>query len=188
LFPAVTVVPEGVAANEKSAKNNVNASVADCWPLLPVIEKFNGFAEVDLRPVIVRVLDCPPEIEEGLNVQVAALLQESAMGVRNVLGAAAETVKVAVWDPMSSTLDRALEESEKTGVPVPVKLSEVAPVTAFEVIWTVPVVLPVVVGEKLTAMVQAWPTFNTAGVVGKFPHVLVWPNPPEDRMLEMVTA
>lgn len=188
MFPAVTVVPEGVAASEKSAKNNVNASVADCWPLLPVIEKFNGFAVVDLRPVIVRVLDCPPDTEEGLKLHVAPLLQDSAMGDRNVLGATTDTVNEAAWDPMSSTFDRALEESEKTGVPVPTKLSEVAPVTAFEVISTVPVVLPVEVGEKLTAMVQAWPTFNTAGVVGKFPHVLVWPNPPPERMLVMVTA
>ena len=55
--------------------------------------------------------------------------------------------------------------------------------------WTLPVSLPVVVGVKLTVMVQAWPTFNAAGMVGKLvPQVLVCPKPPEAVMLVMVTA
>jgi hypothetical protein len=39
LFPAVTVVPEGVADNEKSWKKTDNAMVADCPPALPVTVK-----------------------------------------------------------------------------------------------------------------------------------------------------
>jgi hypothetical protein len=86
---------------------------------VPVTVKFKGFAVVDVRPVTVSVLDCPAEIPAGLKVQVAPLLQDRAMELRNVLGAAAEMVKVAVLEPMVVTFDRALEESVNTGVPVP---------------------------------------------------------------------
>jgi hypothetical protein len=182
------VVPEGVAVTEKSAKNTDNEIVPVCPAVVPVTVKFRGSAVLEVRPVTVSTLDCPPEIEAGLKVHVAALLQDSEMEFRNVLGAAAEMVKVAVLEPMSTTLDRALEESVKVGVPVPDNASDVVPFTAFDRTWTLPVTLPVESGEKLTAMVQACPTFSTAGVVGKFPQVLVCPKPVEERMLVMVTA
>jgi hypothetical protein len=44
----------------------------------------------------------------------------------------------------------------------------VVPLTAFDETCTLPVSLPVVVGVKLTAMLQLCPTFNDAGTVGKF--------------------
>ena len=60
---------------------------------------------------------------------------------------------------------------------------------AFDETWTLPVVLPVLVGVKLTEMVHAWPTFNDAGTVGKLvPQLLVSPKPPPVVMLVMVTA
>ena len=60
---------------------------------------------------------------------------------------------------------------------------------AFEEIWTVPVALPVLAGEKLTAMLQACPTFNDAGTVGKLvPQLLISLKPAETVMLVMVTA
>jgi len=154
-----------------------------------VTVKFKGFAVLDVRPVTVSVLDCPAEIEAGLKVQVAALLQDKAMLLRNVLGAAAEMAKVAVPEPMVVTIDRALEESVKTEVPVPDRLTDVVAFVAFDRMLTLPVTFPVLVGVKLTEMVQVWPTFNDAGTVGKLvPQLLVCPKPPEARMLVMVTA
>ena len=76
---------------------------------------------VAVRPVTVSVLDPPAEIEAGLKLHVAPLLQDNAMDARKVLGPEAEMVKVAVVEPMRTTLDRALEESENTGIPVPDK-------------------------------------------------------------------
>jgi hypothetical protein len=154
-----------------------------------VTVKFKGFAVLDVRPVTVSVLDCPAEIEAGLKVQVAPLLQDKAMLLKNVLGAAAEMVKVAVPEPMVVTIDRALEESVKTEVPVPDRLTDVVAFAAFDRMLTLPVTFPVLVGVKLTEMVQVWPTFNDAGTVGKLvPQLLVCPKPPEARMLVMVTA
>ena len=156
--------------------------------MVPVTVKFKGFAEVDERPETVRVLDPPAEIEAGLKVHVAPLLQDSAMLLSNVLGPEAEMVKVAVVEPMRITLERALEESVNSGLPVPASCS-VAPFTAFDEIRTLPLILPVVVGVKLTAMVQVWPTFNDAGTVGRsVPQLLDCPKPPAAAMLVMVTV
>ena len=189
LFPAVTVAPEGIAVSEKSAKKTANETEAVCPPLVPVTVRFKGFAVVDERPVTVSVLDCPAKTEVGLKLQVAPLLQDSAMVPRNVLGAAAEIVNVAVVEPMRVTFDRALEDSVKTGVPVPVNISDEDVVTAFDATCTLPLTLPEEVGVELTEMVQAWPTFNDAGTVGKFvPQLLVCSKPAEVVMLVMVTA
>ena len=81
--------------------------------------KFNGFAVLELRLETVRVLDPPTPTEDGPKLHVAPELQDNATGDRNVLGPAAEMVKVAVLEPMVVTFDRALEESVNTGVPVP---------------------------------------------------------------------
>lgn len=150
-FPAVTVVPEGAAVNEKSAKKIANETAVLPPPVLvPVTVKFRGFAVLALRPVRVSVLDPPVETEDGLKVHVAPELQVKLMAPRNVLGPEAEIVKVAVLEPMRITLDRALEESEKTGLPVPDRASDEEVFTAFEVTLTLPVTLPVLVGVKLT--------------------------------------
>src|SRR5208337_1712475 len=92
--------------------------------------------------------------------------QDSEMLPRSVLRPVAEMVKVAVVEPMRITLDRALEESAKLGLPVPASCS-VGLFTALEEIRTLPVTPPVEVGVKLTEMVQVWPTFNEAGTVGR---------------------
>ena len=110
LFPAVTVVPEGVAAKVKSARKTVKEMVAVCPAPVPVTVKFKGFAVVAVRPVRVSVLDPPAEIEAGLKLHVTALLHDKAMEPRNVLGAEAEIVKFAVLEPMRVTTDRALED------------------------------------------------------------------------------
>lgn len=157
--------------------------------LVPVTVKLKGFAVLDVRPDTVTVLEPPAETELGLKVHVAPLPHDNAMAPWNVLGAAAEMVKVAVVEPMTRTLDRALEESENTGLPVPASVSDVAVFTAFEVMVRLPVTLPVEAGVKLTAMVQDWPTFNDAATVGKsVPQLLVSPKPFVVAMLVMVTA
>ena len=77
---------------------------------------------------------------------------------------------------MVRTLDRVLDESEKTGLPVPESASAVVPFTALDWTVTAPVTFPDAEGEKFTEIVQLWPTFNVAGTVGKFgPQLLVSP-------------
>ena len=67
---------------------------------------FKGFAVVAVRPVTESVLDCPVEMEVGVKVHVAPLLQDNTIGVWKVLGPVAEIVKVAVFDPIKMTFDR----------------------------------------------------------------------------------
>ena len=122
---------------------------------VPVTVRFKGFAVDELRPVTVSTLDCPAGIEPGVKVQVALLLQDSATFPRKVLGPAAEMVKVAVLEPIRVTFDRALEERENSGVPVPDSSREMLGLVALDVICTEPVTLPVEVGVKLTVMVHA---------------------------------
>jgi hypothetical protein len=85
---------------------------AVCPVLVPLTVKFIGLAVLEVRPVTVRLLDPPTEIEGGLKVHVAPEPQAKAMDPRNVLGPAAAMVKVALVVPMRTTLDRWLEESE----------------------------------------------------------------------------
>lgn len=188
MFPARTVVPEGVADSEKSAKKMEKVTAAVCPPPVPATVMFRGFAVVAERFVTVRVLEPPTGIELGLKVHDAPVLQDKAMEDTKVLGPAAETVKVAEGVPMRRTLERALVESEKTGLPVPVSWSDPV-LTALESTLTMPVALPVDVGVKLTEMVQVWPTFNVAGTVGRLvPQLFVASNAPVAPMLVMVTA
>jgi hypothetical protein len=147
-----------------------------------------GFAVDEESPVTVRELDPPAEIEVGLKVHVAPP-QDSAMGLKNVLGPEAEMEKFAVWVPTRRILERWFEESAKTGLPVPASLRAVVAFTAFEVILTPPVTLPVLAGVKLTEMEQVCPTFKDAGTVGRLgAQVFVSPKLPVAPMLVMVTA
>ena len=191
MFPAVTVVPLGVAAMEKSAKNNVKATDAVCALLVPVTVKFKGFAEVADSPVTVRTVDDPADIEVVPKLHVTPLLQLSRIEFcRRVLGPVAEIVNCACWLPTRSTLERLLEERENTEVPVPASASPVDPFTALESTVTLPDSLPDPVGLKFTETVQLCPTFKVAGTVGKLgPQLLVSPKLAlEARMLVMVTA
>jgi hypothetical protein len=184
----MTVVPEGVAAKEKSARKMAKPTEAVCVPLVPVTEKLRGFAVEEERLKTVRVLDPPAEIVPGLKLHVAPLVQDRLMEFRNDEGAVAVIVNVAVVVPTRMTFDRALEDSVKTGLPVPVSVSA-GPVVAFEVTATLPVALPVPVGVKLTDTVQDCPTFKDTGTVGKlFPQVLVSANAPVAAIFVMVTA
>ena len=79
MFPASTVVPEGVAESEKSAKKTENVTVAVCPPPVPETVMFKGFAVVAERPVTVSVLDPPTVIEAGLKVHVAPLAHDREM-------------------------------------------------------------------------------------------------------------
>ena len=189
LFPAVTVVPEGDAAREKSAKKIANATLEDCKPPVPVTVKFRGFAEFAVRPVTLRVLDPPTGTELGLKEHVTVLLQDKPTVPRYVLGPETEREKVALAVPMRTTLARWLEERVKTGFPVPDKLIIELEFDAFDAMPTLPVIFPELVGVKLTAMVHDWPTFNEAGTVGKLvPQVVVTPKFTVVEMFVMVTG
>ena len=188
MFPATTVVPEGVAVSVKSAKKIVKEIAAVCPAEVPVAVKFRGFAEVAESPETVRVLDCPGRTDAGLNAQVAELLQDSAMVPPTVLDAATEIVKVAVFEPMGITLDRAFDDREKDGVPVPERLTTTFDCTAVEVMLMDPLTFPVVLGVNEIEIVHACPTFRTVGVVGKFPQVLVSAKLPPEVILVRVTA
>jgi hypothetical protein len=154
-----------------------------------VTVKFKGLAVLAFNPVRVSALDPPGGIAEGLKVQEAPVLQPKVMAPWRVLGAAAEIVKLAVLEPIRITLDRALEESENTGLPVPASWSAALVVTALDAIATLPVTFPVLMGLKLTKMVQVWPTFRVAGTVGKLlPQVLVCAKPDPTVMLVIVTG
>jgi len=187
-LPATTVVPEGAADKEKSAKKTDNARVDVCPPAVPVTVMFNGFAVVDFRLLTVIVLDCPIGTEAGLKEQVAPLLQDKATLLRNVLGPAADTVNVVLSVPMRTILDLVLAERLNSAVPVPDNVSA-GVFTALEATVMLPVTVPVVVGAKLIVIVQACPTFNVAGTVGKlFPHVFVSAKLPFGAIFVMVTA
>ena len=126
-----------------------------CPLLSPETVKFKGFAEVAERPVMVSWLDPPAEMEVELKVHVIPLLHARTMEFsRRVLGPWAEMVKVVLVVPMGITLDRALEESEKTGVPVPLRVRPVFPFTASDATETLPATVPEPVGEKLTLTLQ----------------------------------
>jgi hypothetical protein len=157
---------------------------------VPETVKFKGFAVVAERPVKVSDVDPPAEIEDELKLQVAPEPQDSTMEFgRSVLGPKADMVNSAVVEPIGTILDRALEESENTGLPVPDSESAVVPFTAFDVTATLPVELPDPVGVKLTATVQLWPTFNAAETVGKLiPQLSVSEKGGVTLMLVIVTA
>jgi hypothetical protein len=91
---------------------------------------------------------------------------------------------------MVTTLDRVLEESEKTELPVPDRASPVDAFTAFDATLRLALTVPEAVGVKFTETVQLWPTFNVAGTVGKLiPQLLVCPKLLERvAMLVIVTA
>ena len=166
-----------------------NPTLEVCPALVPLTVKFVGFAEPGERFVTVSVLDPPAGIDPGVKSHLVPLLQLRLMLVRNELGPEAEMVKVAVVEPMRTTLDRELEESVKTGLPVPANCSEVDAVTASDATRRLPVTLPVDVGVKLTAMLQDWPTFNDAAAMVKLiPQLLVSSKPDGAVMLVIVTA
>src|ERR1017187_2761058 len=133
-FPAVTVVPKGVAESEKSAKKIVKATVAVCWPEVPVTVRFSGLALEGVSPLTVRLLACPAVIVEGLNAQVTLLPpQLSVMPWPNDVGAVAATLKFVEVVPIATTLDRVLAERLKAAAPFPDSDTDVVGLAALEV-------------------------------------------------------
>ena len=191
VFPDLTVVPEGVAVIEKSAKKMVNATFAVWLLAVPVTVKLKGFAEPADRPVTVAMLDPPGEIEGELNVHTTLVLHLRIMEFGLiVLGPEAVMVNCAVWVPTVSTCDRVLEDKEKTELPVPESARAVFPFTASDATFTLAVTIPDALGVKFTATEQLCPAFRVAGVVGKLiPQLLVCAKLLETtEMLVMVTA
>lgn len=127
--PAVTEArggDGGVCESEKSEKKIARDTVVVWLPLVPVTVKSTGDAgpgleTFDERPLTVSSLVWPAVIEVGLKLHVAPLLHERLMVPRNELGAEAPIVNVVELVPMRSRVDRALVESEKTALPVPLR-------------------------------------------------------------------
>jgi len=185
------VVPEGVAASEKSAKKIVSATDALWLLAVPVTVKLKGFAEVEDNPVTVTWLDPPAEIEDALKVHTTDVLHFRMMDpVLSVLGPDAVIVNCAVLDPMGTMVERVLAESEKSGLPVPDRSSAVLAFAAFEATFTLAEVTPEPVGVKFAETVQLCPTFKVAGTVGKLiPQLFVWEKSVDTtEMLVIVTA
>ena len=160
-----------------------------CPAEVPVTVKFKGFAVAAERLVTTATLDPPAGMEAGLNVHVAPFPHDKAMVFVNELGAVAEIVKVVLLVPITRIVERWLADREKTGVPVPARLTEEVPLTALEVTLTLPVRFPAVLGAKFTTTVHVPPTFREAGTVGKLvPQLLVSLKLDVAAMLVMVTG
>ena len=121
VWPELIVWSAGVAATEKSPKKTAMETFAVCVPLLPETVMFMGLALLAERPITVNVLLWPGVIEAGSKAQVAPppAEQESLMASTNELGAAARIVKATEVVPITTFVDRALVESEKTALPTP---------------------------------------------------------------------
>jgi hypothetical protein len=155
LLPEATEVPDGVAVSVKSEKKMVNEIDDDWVLLLPVTVRFKGLAETAESPVTVTTLDPPGEIALGLKLQVTWVLQVRAMVVRRpVLGPSAVTWNWVDELPMGTMLDRALAESVKMELPVPVKGKVTGLLTAFEIMPMLALSVPEPVGVKDTEIVQ----------------------------------
>jgi hypothetical protein len=125
----------------------------------------------------------PAIIVVGLKVQVAPDAQARVMVLEKELGADALTVKVAVVVPTTMVEALGLAERVKRGFPVPLREALCEPV--LEVILSVPVRLPDVVGVKLTVIKQLAPTLRT---LGSEPQLLVSVKSPLTLMAVRVTA
>ena len=102
----------------------MSGRVAVCDPLVPLTVKLNGFAVEAVRPLRVNVLVCPPNIEAGLNAQVAPEEHDRVMLPVKPAGADAETVKVADPLPITAVVVELVEETEKTAKPVPPRATD----------------------------------------------------------------
>lgn len=144
-----------------------------------------GLEVVALSPLTVSVLVWPAVIEAESKEQVTPAEQARVMLSVNELGAEAETVKVVEAVPMVRTVDRGLEEREKTALPVPWRSTPWGLFAASSVTVRLPELAPLPVGVNVMLTLQLWPTLST---LGRVPHVLVWAKSPEIAMLVTVTA
>ena len=90
----------------------VNATLADCPPLVPVTEKLNGFALDCDSPLTVTILLWPAVMLVGLKEQVAPEVHARVIFPANEAEEDALTVNVVDRVPMASDVDLALAESE----------------------------------------------------------------------------
>ena len=146
----------------------VSAMVALCpLAVLPVTVKLSGFAEVEVSPVTVIVLDWPTGTELWLNSHVTPPLQVSVTGFRSsVFGPCTLIWNCAALAPMVTTVDRELAARVKTELPVPLRVKFVDWFTASDATLIAPVRVPEAVGVKVADTVQLWPTLSVAGTVG----------------------
>ena len=169
--PEDTVRSVGVTASEKSCKKTDITTLADWVPLFPETVMFMGLGVVAERLLTVNVLLWPPVIEVGLKAQVAPEEQERVIEFVNELGAEAKIVKVTEVVPITTFVDRALVEREKTALPIPERDTVCVPPVASSVMERAPVREPLDVGVNWTVNVQLSPTLRTVGKV--VPQLLV---------------
>src|SRR5690348_11100272 len=123
-------------------------------------------------------------MEVGLKVHVP-VVQARLMAPWKVLGAAAVTVNVADFVPISTTLDLTLDASVNTALPVPVSDTPCGLLLASSSMVSDPVRLPLDAGVDVTLTVQVAPTLRT---VGRVPQELVCAKSPLVVMLLMLMA
>ena len=138
----------------------MSGRVADCDPLMPLTLKLKGLVVEAERLLSVNLLDCPSKIEAGLNVHVAPAEQASVMVPVKLEGPEAATVKVADVVPTNTVLVVAVEESEKTARPIPVRGTVWGLPVALSLILNDPLRAPLPVGTKVTLAVQLCPTLR----------------------------
>lgn len=168
--PARIVTRPGEPASVKVWSKRVRFTVADCDPLVPMMEKLNGLGVETERLLTVAVLVCPAKIEVGLNVQVIPVGQDKVMLPVKLLGAEAETVKFAVVEPIRTETVGCGEVIEKTAAPVPDNATDCGLPVALSLMLKLPALPPVEVGANVTLTEQLWPTFRT---LFRAPHVFV---------------
>jgi hypothetical protein len=107
---------------------------------------FKGLGVVAERPLTVNVLLWPAVIEVGSKAQVAPEEQERVIVSTNELDAEAKIVKVTEVVPITTFVDRALVDSEKTALPIPERDTVCTPPAASSVMVRLPLRAPLDVG------------------------------------------
>ena len=132
--PALIVSNAGEAVSVKSEKKTDSVTLAVCAVVVPLTVTLSGgvgpVADAFI-PLIVMVLLSPTVIVGGSKEHVAPDVHDNVMLSANELGPEALTVKVVVFVPICTTLDRLLAEREKTAAPVPVREALWLPVPAL---------------------------------------------------------
>ncbi len=167
--------------------------VADCPLLVPVMVNATGKVVELERPDTVTVVLWPGVIWVGLNVHVTVLEQLKVMlPLKAESTAAALTVRLTESVPIKGMVEGPLDDREKSGRAVPVRLATGAVPVRLLVKLTAPVCVPVtllpelevdeLVGLNVTKIWQLLPGERVEG------QLFVWVNAPEIVILTVVKS
>lgn len=166
----------GEAEREKSAKTIVSGSEEVCVPLVPLTLKERGLGVDPERPLTAILLEPPGLMDVGLKVQLPPVTptQLRVMPLLNPLWVAAKMVNGVEAVPMVMVVLLLSAERVKRAIPIPDKPTVCGLPLALSVIATLPVLLPLPFGVKVTVMVQLAPTATDPLVPPEGMQVLVW--------------